>query len=174
MSPILALRLTGKLRAGRMLDVGCRDFFVSRQFSEAGYRVHGIDPKPVQPVEPPDGVTFEQTTLEAFETSEKYDLVIASLVSQFVNLSLTDFIARLSGLCQCDGLIYLTLIGDQDTWAINPAVKAVSVEDADRLVAMARLHPVFRSIQWFEGSTYDGSSKSWHVYEYLLAKSDDD
>ena len=43
MSPILALRLTGKMKAGRMLDVGCRDFFISRQFAEAGYRVHGID-----------------------------------------------------------------------------------------------------------------------------------
>ncbi len=174
MSPILALRLTGKMKAGRMLDVGCRDFFISRQFAEAGYRVHGIDPRPVEPVEPPDDVTFEQTTLEAFETSQKYDLVVASLVSQFVNLSLTDFIARLSTLCKGNGLIYLTLIGDQDTWAVNPTVKAVSVEFADRLIAMARLEPVFRSIKWFEGSTYDGSSKSWHVYEYLLAKAEDD
>jgi 2-polyprenyl-3-methyl-5-hydroxy-6-metoxy-1,4-benzoquinol methylase len=156
-----------------MLDVGCRDFFVSRQFAEAGYRVHGIDPKPVEPVEPPDGVTFQQTTLEAFETRQKYDLVVASLVSQFVDLSLPDFMTRLSNLCELDGLIYLTLIGDQDTWAPNPKVKAVSVEIADRLVVKASLRPIYHSIQWFEGSTYDGNSKFWHVYEYLLVKTED-
>lgn len=170
MSPFLILRMTNRLEPGRMLDVGCRDFFVSSQFAEVGYSVHGIDPAPLPEVCPPRGVTFQQTTFEAFTSNSKYDLVVASLVSQFVSLTLSEFLARLYDLCRIDGLIYITLIGDRDSWASNPKVKAVSFEHANQLIAGSNLKPIFTSINWFEGTTYDGASKYWHVYQYLLMK----
>lgn len=170
MSPLLALRLTNTLRPGRMLDVGCRDFFISGQFAEAGYKVHAIDPNPLEGVAPPDGVTFEKTTLEQYAGETPFDLVVASFVSQFVSLSLAEFLCRLSELCKPDGLIYMTLIGDQDAWATNPKIRAVTVDEANALVAQVGLKPVFHSVSWFEGATYDGAPKYWHVYQYLLAK----
>ena len=170
MSPLLTLRMANRLKPGQMLDVGCRDFIVSSQFADIGYSVHGIDPAPLPDTPPPKGVTFQQTTLEAFTSDSKYDLVVASLVSQFVSLTLSEFLARLSDLCQEDGLIYITFIGDQDAWASNPKVKAISFANANQLIASSNLTPLFTSINWFEGSTYDGSSKYWHVYQYLLTK----
>ena len=164
MLPFQIPSMATRLKPGQKLDFGCRDFFISSQFAEVGYRVHGFDPAPPLEVCPPRGVTIQQTTFKAFTSNSKCDLVIASLVSQFVSLTLSEFLARLYALCRIDGLIYIALSGDKDSWASKPKVKAVSFEHANQLIAGSNPKPTFTPSNWFEGSTYDGTSKDWHVY----------
>lgn len=168
MSPISILKSTSWLKPGRMLDVGARDCTMAGLFADIGYEVDAIDPSPLPEGRVPEGVKFRQTTLEEFAGSEPYDLVVASMVSHLVSYDIPDFLARLRSLMAEDGLIYVTLLGEDDAWAGNPNAKVLTSKEACDVVAQAGLKPTFRSIEWFEGSVYSGDRKYWHLYRFLL------
>jgi DNA-directed RNA polymerase specialized sigma24 family protein len=56
----------------RVLDVGCGDGRLSRELSDLGYRVIGIDPRA------PQGAIFRRVSLEEFEDAERFDAAVAS------------------------------------------------------------------------------------------------
>lgn len=170
MYPIPTLEFIGKLSPGRMLDVGSRDFSGAARFASFGYTVDAIDPEPSHDTAPPSGVSFTQTTLEDFKTEQTYDLIIARLVSNFVSYSPKAFISRLNSLIHDDGVIYVTLIGDEDDWAADPSANAVSFDTALEIISGEGLTPLHRSIYWEKGPTYSGELKNWHLFAFALVR----
>ena len=170
MSPFLTLKMINRIEPGTMLDVGTRDGWIASHFAEAGYSVEAIDPCKPEKMELLDGISFQQTSLEDFETSKQYDLVMASLVSQFVSYSIPEFISRLKALTKPDGLIYVTLLGDEDEWAVNPKAKTLSFQKAEAIIAEQDLKPIAKSIDWMEGFLYSGEPKFWHRFTFILAR----
>lgn len=168
MSPIMILKSVSKLQPGRMLDVGARDCKLAGMFAKLGYSVDAIDPSPLPEGGTPDGVSFTRTAFEEFTSETRYNLVVASMVSHLVDYDIPTFLKRLRSLTAEDGLIYVTLLGENDDWAANPRAKAVTSKKACALVADAGLKPLFRSIEWFEGSVYSGERKYGHLYRFLL------
>ena len=168
MSLIQILRSTSCLRPGTALDIGARDCFIARHLADAGYTVDAIDPRPQPDAVSLSGITYRQTTLEDFETATQYDLVVASMVSHMVSYDLPDFIERLKALAKPDGVIFVTLFGDEDAWAADPRTKALPLAEAEDLIRRADLRALYKSVEWREGPTYSGTRKFWHVYRFLL------
>jgi SAM-dependent methyltransferase len=56
----------------RVLDVGCGDGRLSRELTDLGYRVIGIDPRA------PEGAIFRRISLEEFEDAARFDAAVAS------------------------------------------------------------------------------------------------
>ena len=169
MSLIMILKSASKFKPGTMLDIGARDCTMAGLFAENGYSVDAIDPSPPPSDGAPDGVNFSQTTFEDFTADARYDLVVASMVSHLVAYDIPTFLARLRSFMAEDGLIYVTLLGEDDGWAANPAAKTLTSRKACAMVEDAGLKPLFRSIEWFEGSVYSGERKYWHLYRFLLS-----
>lgn len=167
MSPIPILRSIARLNPGDMLDIGARDCMMAGFFAELGYKVDAVDPEPA-PDPLPDGVAYHQTTLEDFADDKRYDLVAASFVSQFVRYDVRTLLERLKTLMKPDGLVYVTLIGDEDGWADMPWSKAMSFDEACATITQCGLKPVHRSVEWFDGRLYSGEPKFWHVYKFAL------
>ncbi len=168
MSPIFALHAIARLKPGVALDIGARDCRIANRLADLGYSVDAIDPNPQPGTKLAESITFHRTTLEDFAADQLYDLVVASMVSQFVDLDLSAYLARLRSLVRADGLIYVTLIGDEDDWAGKPSAKAVTYNEACALVSEAGLTPLYRSDERFEGRVYSGEAKSWHLYRFVL------
>ena len=169
MSPFLILRSIARLEPGLMLDIGARDCAMAKYFADVGYMVDAIDPRPPADAALADGITFHQTTLEEFEANRHYDLVVASLISHLVSYDLPTFLTRLKSLAKQDGLVYVTLLGDEDDWAANPRAKAVDFKEVDAMIADLEWTPLYRSVEWFEGRVYSGERKSWHLHRFVLS-----
>jgi hypothetical protein len=165
----LLLQRLGRVAPGHVLDIGARDCAMSRRLVPLGYTVDALDPAPPPDFAPIDGITYHETKLEQFVAPRSYDLVIASLVSHLVRYDAHTFLHRLKSLTGELGLIYVTLLGDQDAWAGNPRANAMPLEEARKMIAEAGLEPVYQSIEWYEGLLYSGEMKYWHLYRFLLA-----
>jgi len=172
MSPYLALLRLNRLTAGTMLDIGARDCRISRQFASLGYTVDALEPFPLPDAldekKRGEAVTLHRTRFEDFRLAEPYDLVIASLVSQHIRCDLPQFLARLKFCVKPDGLIYVTLFGDADDWAVKPMVKAVSADRALQIIAEAGLNPIYRTVEEYDGPDYAGAQKHWHLFGFVL------
>jgi len=172
MSPLMISCAQSRLKPGRLLDVGARDCLLSRPFAELGYQVDAIDPFYTPDPDGLAGITYHRTSLEAFEPVAHYDLVLASFVSHLVSYDPPGFLQRLKALTKSDGLIYATLLGDEDEWASLPTSKAVSFDQADAIVRNAALRPLYRCAEWYDGPTYAGEPKFWHVLRFMLCRQD--
>ncbi|MCB1509922.1 MAG: methyltransferase domain-containing protein [Hyphomicrobiaceae bacterium] len=169
MHPIAVLRQVGRLKPGRALDIGARDFAITRSLAQVGYDVHAIDPAPPATAVLPDGVRFERSRLEDFAPPHGYDFVVASLVSHLVRYDTPALLARLSDLATSGGLVYATVIGDRDGWAGEAWAKATG---RDRLldclaVRGAQLH--YHAEECFDGHLYDGTPKHWHLHTLVFS-----
>lgn len=175
MTPMLALQRLKRIDPGTMLDIGARDCTIARMFADRGYAVEAIDPDPLRcaaekaSAEPP--IRLRTTSLEDFRTDTRYDLVVASLVSQFVRYDIATFLGVLRSLAADDGLIYVTLVGDGDGWASIPRVKAVSETEALARIEEAGLRPLHRGTERYEGPDFDGKVKDWHILSFVLTPS---
>lgn len=168
MSPIFALYSIDRLKPGHVLDIGARDCRIARRLSDEGCTVDAIDPLPRPDVDLGSAITYHQTTLEDFEADRLYDLVVASMVSQLVNYETPDYLCRLKAFARADGLVYVTLIGNEDGWADNPRAKAISFDEACGMIADVGLRPVFRAEERFDGRVYSGEAKFWHLLRFVL------
>lgn len=153
-----------------MLDIGARDFVVAKRFAEIGYTVDAIDPDPPATIDVPPGINFFKCTLEAFDATKCYDLVLALRISHHVNYDLSDFLRRLISLASPGGLIYVTLLGNEDGWAAKSWAKATTFETACRIICDLGLRPLYRSVEWFDGYVYSGDQKFWHLYRFILER----
>lgn len=170
MSPFLTLKMINRIEPGSMLDVGTRDGWIAAQFAKAGYRVDAIDPCVPPKTADLAGINFEQTTLETFSPAKSYDLVVASMVSQFVGYSIPEFVGRLKSMTKPDGLIYVTLLGEEDEWAANPKSKALTFPAAEAIISEHDLVPLIKSIDWIQGFLYSGEPKFWHRFTFVLTQ----
>lgn len=172
MHPIAALRRSGRLKPGTALDIGARDFAITRSLVDAGCAVHAIDPAPLPNATAPDGVRFERCRLEDFAPACRFDLVVASLVSQLVRYDTPAYLARLAELAVPGGLVYATVIGDRDGWAGEPWAKATGRDRLrDILTAQnAKLH--YSAEERFDGHLYDGTPKHWHLHTLVFSTRD--
>jgi hypothetical protein len=168
----LLLQTLNRFEPGHVLDIGARDCGMSGRLVPLGYTVDALDPTPPPDYEPIEGITYHETTLEQFAAPRSYDLVIASLVSHLVRYDAPTFLHRLKSLTDKSGLIYVTLLGDQDAWADNPWANALPLEEARTIIGEAGLEPVYQSVEWYEGLLYSGEMKYWHLYRFLLALED--
>ncbi len=171
MRPDLALKSINRLSPGTMLDIGARNCKLSKIFAEEGYQVEAIDPWPVEPLKLINGVSFKKTSLELYEAEKEFDLVIASRISHLVKYDVYNFLIKLKSLTKRNGLIYVTLLGNEDGWADNPKIKALDFSKACALIEKAGLVRCYSAVEWFEGEGYDGTSKSWHWFTFVLAQS---
>jgi 2-polyprenyl-3-methyl-5-hydroxy-6-metoxy-1,4-benzoquinol methylase len=165
----LLLQRLNRVAPGHVLDIGARDCAISRRLVPLGYTVDALDPAPPLDFAPIDGITYHETKLEQFVAPQSYDLVIASLVSHLVHYDARTFLDRLKSFTGKSGLIYVTLLGDQDAWAGNPRANALPLEAARKIIAEAGLQPVYQSVEWYESLLYSGEMKYWHLYRFLLA-----
>ena len=169
MLPFHAIREINRLQPGTMLDVGTRDGSIASHFAKAGYTVDAIDPYAPPQNADLTGINFQQTSLEAFDASISYDLVVASMVSHFVTYSIPEFVSRLKSLMKPDGLLYVTLLGEEDEWAVNPKAKALTFDEAQAIISEHDLEPIVKSIDWIQGFLYSGEPKYWHLFTFVLA-----
>ena len=168
MTPFQIISGINKLIPGTVLDIGTRDCSYATKFADAGYKVDAIDPHILSEDTNYCGISFQQTTLEKFQTEKKYDLVIASLVSHLVSYSIPTFISRLASLTASDGLIYVTLIGDKDDWAKFPRAKAMPIEEVQQIISDNALAPIYKKVYQEDGFLYSGESKYWHLFTFVL------
>jgi hypothetical protein len=88
-------------------------------------------------------------------------------VSRRVAYDAPALLERLKSLIKPNGLIYLTLLGDEGEWAAGPGAKAMTFDHAMALFAQANLRPLYRSAEWFDGYVYSGAGKFWHQYKFV-------
>lgn len=168
MSPIPILRSIARLQSGLMIDIGARDCAMSKRFAELGYQIDAIDPAPPPIHALGKNITYHQKTLEQFVAERRYDLVIASMVSHLVKYDIPTLLDRLKSLAAEDGLIYVTLLGEDDGWAANPDAKAISFDAACNVCKSLELKPLYKSTEWLEGRLYSGEGKFWHLFRFVL------
>lgn len=168
MFPYLIISALKRNKPTTVLDVGTRTGWVADAFAKDGAAVTAIDPELMLETADVQGVDFIKATLENFEPTQAFDLVIANLVSHLVSYSTLDYLSKLKSLTTPSGLIYVTLLGDQDDWSDKPKAKATEFDDALRLIDAAGLKPVYRSVSWHDGKTYDEAVKFWHLYTFVL------
>lgn len=167
MNPVLALRISGKLKAGSVLDIGARDCRVPNRLAELGCLVDAIDPEPA-PDNLHERVSFRQMQLEDLTTDKTYDIVVASLISHLVSYDTRAFLTRLRGLMADKGAIYVTLIGDRDDWADKPEARAQTLRAAMQIVTDLGLKPKYSVDAKFAGRLYSGDPKFWHLLHLVL------
>lgn len=168
MNPISILHSLSRISPGTLLDIGCRDLTIAERFFDLGYSIHAIDPVPPKNFKSKERFFVETTKLEDFKSQNRFDLVIASLVSHLVTYDLYAYLSRLKVLTKHDGLFYVTLIGDDDEWASLPNAKAINFMDACGLIKDLELSPIYKSTEWFEGCLYSGEPKFWHLHKFVL------
>lgn len=96
----------GLKKPGKLLDVGCASGFILKGFEKYGWAGKGIEPngKMVSYGRQEMKLDIEKTTLEDFETEEKYDLV--SMIQVIGHLyDLDKSLHKISGMLAGDGLI---------------------------------------------------------------------
>jgi hypothetical protein len=113
--------------------------------------VDAIDPNPPTKIHVPSRIRFFRCRLEEFNSTQRYDLVLASMVSHQVDYDLSGYLKRLNALAKPDGLVYVTLLGNDDGWTVSPRAKAVTFEAACEAIGDQRLRILFRSVEWFNG-----------------------
>jgi SAM-dependent methyltransferase len=89
----------------RVLVIGCGEGALARRMAAAGYEVTAIDPNA------PEGPIFEQTTIEEFTTSERFDACVAVLSLHHVD-DLDAAVAKITQLLDDRG----TLITVEFAW----------------------------------------------------------
>jgi hypothetical protein len=104
------------------------------------------------------------------EPKQTFELVVASFVSHLVSYETSEFLERLKSLTEEKGVIFVTLLGDQDGWANQHWARAVDLNTARNLVASAGLKVLFVSTERYAGYLYDGTPKFWHVFKFVLSR----
>ncbi|WP_321337005.1 methyltransferase domain-containing protein [uncultured Cohaesibacter sp.] len=160
----------GAIKPGKALDIGARNGELSCLLSRHGYDVDAIDPVVFAELSAEKEINFVQTRLEDFVTTERYDLIVASLVSHHLTYSLEDFFIRLESLLADGGLVYLTLLGDDDDWAAKPIAKCVSFDEAITIFESVGFHALYKGTEWFEGRVYSGEGKFWNLFHFVLKR----
>lgn len=168
MSPFLIINALKRENPKTVLDVGTRTGWVAEDFANDGAVVTAIDPELMPETADIKAVEFLEATLETFEPPYPYDLVIANLISHLVPFSTLDYLLKLKSLIAPEGLIYVTLLGDKDDWSDKPKARVTDFDAALRLIDEAGLEPVYRSVSWHDGKTYDEAAKFWHLYTFVL------
>jgi SAM-dependent methyltransferase len=87
-----------RIRAGRLLEVGCGDGALALELEGAGYDVLAIDPVA------PDGAIFRQVTLEELDDPGPFDAVVASRSLHHVH-DLAAALDRIAALLRPGGLL---------------------------------------------------------------------
>ncbi len=93
---------------GKMLDVGCASGFLLKGFTNQGWSGKGIDPNDQMVLygRKELGLDVEKSTLEEYETDDKYDLItLIQVIGHFYNLDKS--IAKLSRILAKDGIILI-------------------------------------------------------------------
>ncbi len=85
-----------------------------------------------------------------------------------MSYTIPEFIARLKSLTKPDGLIYVSLLGEEDEWAANPKAKAMTIQEAETIICEHGLVPIVKSIDWIDGFLYSGEAKFWHRFTFVL------
>ena len=168
MSPFLIINALKRANPKTVLDIGTRTGWVAADFAKDGADVTAIDPELMPETADIEDVMFIEATLETFAPPHAYDLVIANLISHLVTYSTRDYLVKLKSLISADGQIYVTLLGDQDGWSDKPKARVTDFDTALGFIDEAGLKPVYRSVSWHDGKTYDEAVKFWHLYTFVL------
>lgn len=170
MCPYSAIATLARKMPKTVLEVGARTGRVAEDFARAGCVVTAIDPDPrIVPGRGfPERIAVVKTTLEAFDPTAPFDLVVSSAVSHLVEYSTKEYLLRLKTLIVPDGLIYVSLLGDEDEWSHKPRAKTLSFDQALQIIDGIGLTVLYKSITWNHGTTYDGTPKYWHYYRFVL------
>ena len=151
-----------------VLDVCTLKGWIADAFAKDGAAITGIDPELMPEIAEVKGVDLIEATLEKFEPTQPYDLVVVNLVSHLISYSTLDYMSKLKSLITPSGLIYVTLLGDQDGWSDKIKAKVSGFDEALRLIDEVGLKSVYRSVSWHDGKTYDEEAKFWHLYIFVL------
>jgi SAM-dependent methyltransferase len=84
----------------RVLEVGCGHGDLARAIAGSGYEVIAIDP------DAPEGELFQAVTLEAFTSTDPFDVVVASRALHHIP-DLADSVAKIAGLLRPGGRFIL-------------------------------------------------------------------
>ncbi len=141
---------------------------MARYFANKGHNVDAIDPVVFEELASDKEINFIQSRFEDFTTTQRYDLIVASLVSHHITYSLEEFLGRLKSLLNDNGTIYVTLLGLDDDWAASPIAKCISFDEANIIYERAGFNAVYKAAEWFEGRVYSGESKFWNLFHFVL------
>jgi len=151
----------------RVLDVGGRDGVLSQRFAEEGHVVTMIDPETPSKEFINIPVDFVQTPVEEFNANQPFDLVFARLVEHFMKgKTVCENIRELNWFLTASGVLYLTVFGKNDPWSRSPTV----LEEARQCFEQLGLKVLQFDEHEFDGETYVGKSKHWHILVFVAQK----
>lgn len=167
MKPFKILSNLGLLEGKTALDIGARDCSIALTLADNGFLVDAIDildcPEKCQAPK----IHYTKVPFEDFKPSKKYDLVVARHVIPFLSSSIESSLDKVFGLINDKGVFFFTLFGEKDGWANSPKVKVTSIDYVRETVAN-RGRIVYETEQHYEGKTYAGNIKKWHVITMVV------
>lgn len=113
----VAARFTRQLGAGRVLDIGCGNGQLLRQFKARGWDCHGIDLSPwTEEFARAYGFRFSQGRIEDFREQDDFDLVVSSSTLEHVSQPIP-FLAETARFLKRGGIAYFCGIPNYDSLA---------------------------------------------------------
>jgi len=165
MIPPVILRMIGQETDSRwrVLDVGCRaggrcEWFVSR-----GCEVTGIDIKSYSDDYAKMGFKFILTSLEDYRPDIRFNVVVALYVMPFVKCTWDERMSHLTRLMLPGALLLLTAFTPDDGFEGVSHIATISEDALYDLLRRHRLTVRYKSLEQYEGPTYEGTMKPWSV-----------
>jgi Methyltransferase domain len=169
MKPIILLNKLGLLNGGSVLDVGARDCSNISDFADKGFSVDAIDIKDIPASCNQKSINYTKIRFEDFSSDKNYDVIIARHVLPFLAISIEDSLEKLFKFLHKNGVLYFTIFGMKDGWCNEPNILTSS---ADLVREIVKRHGAisYESEEFYEGPTYSGNIKNWHVITMVVVK----
>jgi tellurite methyltransferase len=170
-------------RQGVALDLGCGGGRDTRELLTRGWRVDSVD-------DDEDAIEltlkmktdFENliVTKSSFENIELkqgyYDLINASYSLPFCHpKAFPSFWQKVKKSLKPDGLISCEFFGINDSWAMHPTHgTSMTFLDKATIENISKdLRLEFLKEEQYEGTSFSGALKNWHVFIYIASKATD-
>lgn len=154
----------------RVLDVGYGKGLEALKLAELGCIVDAVDPKGDK-IENPNIKIFNNT-IEEFDLSQQYGLVIAQNVLFFIESPL-EMAQKLLGVITKDGVLCISFLGEKDAWCGKENIFCITEKDINELkskIISDGNEVIFFQEELGLGSTMAGPLKNWHVYSLIVRK----
>jgi len=169
MKPVTLLKKLSLLNGEVVLDVGARNCSTGIDFINEGFTVDAIDVNNIPSSHIHEAINFEKISFEEFSTEKKYDVIIARHVLPFLTISIESAFDKLCELLREKGVLYFSVFGNKDGWYNDPKVHTSNLDEVREMVKkFGKIS--YESEEFYEGSTYSGDIKNWHIITMVVIK----
>lgn len=147
-----------------ILDIGCNDGFFAHQFQNNGHTVDAIDI--YDRISDKKGIYFEKESFVDYIPNKQYDVIFARNVF-FQEPDPIGQAKRYMRFLKPQGLMYLSLMGEQDDWSGDNGWHTVPQKELDEF--KNEFHVLwFQEIKRLKSGLFNPEPKNWHLYKMIL------